>query len=514
MINTLWIAPVSCASLAAGYLLRKYYIERKRRSAHQSARHIIEEAQKQADTKRREAELEAKDRLYKARARSEKEARQKRQEIVRVEARLSQREQNLERRFDSVEKKEGELNSRSEELRKKETFLREELSGIIAKEREGLQKLSGLSVSEAKDLLLKRVEGDLREESAVILRRIEEETKQTAQKKAAEIISLAIQRCASEQVIETTASTVSLPNDEMKGRIIGREGRNIKSFETATGINIIIDDTPEAVTLSGFDPVRREIARLALERLVTDGRIHPGRIEEVVGKVSREMEVTTREEGEKAAFDIGILGLSQEEIKLLGRLKYRTSYGQNVLQHSREVAYLMGIMAVELGIDQKLAKRAGLLHDIGKAIDAETEGTHARIGADILKRNGEPESVLHAVLAHHEEVDAKTTLAVLLQASDAISASRPGVRRETLDTYVKRLERLEKIANSFEGIGKSYAIQAGREIRIMAQPEKISDAEAVNLAHEISKKIEKELSYPGQIKVTLIRETRAVDYAK
>ncbi len=503
--------------VAVGYLARKYLAEKKVERAEALSKKIIAEAEKEAEAKKREADLEAKDELYRARARFEEQTKERRQELLRLERRLGERETNLDRKVDLLEKKERGISERGQQIASREKSLTDrerELRNLLNKEREKLQRISSLSREEARRLLLQRMEEEVRQEAAVRLKRIEDEVKQTAEKKAREIITLAIQRCAADQVTESTVSVVSLPNDEMKGRIIGREGRNIRALETSTGINVIIDDTPEAVTLSGFDPVRREIARLALEKLIADGRIHPARIEEVVDKIRKDMEVNIREVGEQAAFEVGVHRLHAEEIKLLGRLKYRTSYGQNVLQHSKEVAYLSGMMASELGMDPKLAKRAGLLHDIGKAVDHEVEGAHARIGADLARRYGETPETIHAVASHHEEEEPKTILAILIQAADAVSASRPGARRETLETYIKRLEKLEKIADSFQGVGKAYAIQAGREIRVMVEPDRISDAEAVSLAREISKKIEQEMEYPGQIKVIIIRETRAVDYAR
>ena len=485
--------------------------------AEASAKKIIAEAEKEAEAKKREAGLEAKDELHRARTRFEEETRERRQELLRLERRLGERESNLDRKVDLLERKERGISERGQQIASREKSLTDrerELRSLLNEEKGKLQQISGLSREQARQLLLQRIEDEVRQEAAVRLKRIEDETKETAEKKAREIITLAIQRCAADQVTESTVTVVSLPNDEMKGRIIGREGRNIRALEINTGINVIIDDTPEAVTLSGFDPVRREIARIALERLIADGRIHPARIEEVVNKIRKEMEVNIREVGEQAAFEVGVHGLHQEEIKLLGRLKYRTSYGQNVLQHSKEVASLARIMASELGIDPRLAKRAGLLHDIGKAVDHEVEGAHARIGADLARRYGETREAIHAIASHHAEEEPKTILAVLIQAADAVSASRPGARRETLETYIKRLEKLEKIADSFQGVEKTYAIQAGREIRVMVEPDRISDTESVSLAREISKKIEQEMEYPGQIKVIIIRETRAVDYAK
>ncbi len=500
-----------------GYLFRKYALERRRRRAYADASAIVADAEKEAEAKRREAVLEARDELYKIRQRFEEETRERRQELLRLERRVGQREQNLDRKIDFLEGREKGISEKGKDVLRKEKELetkRRELDVVLSEEKRKLQHISGLTQEQAKELLLKKLGRELREEKAVLLRQIEEEAKVSAEKKAREIISLAIQRLAPEEVVESSVSVVSLPDDEMKGRIIGREGRNIRAFETATGINIIIDDTPEAVVVSGFDGVRREIARISLEKLIADGRIHPGRIEEVVNRVKRDMEITIKEEGEKAVFEVGVTNLHPEEIDLIGRLKYRTSYAQNVLQHSKEVAYLAGMLAAELRIDQKVAKRAGLLHDIGKAVDHEVEGTHAQIGADLCKKCGESELVIESVAAHHGEKEQKTVLAVLVQSADAMSAARPGARRETWETYARRLEKLEKVGDSFSGVEKCFAIQAGREIRVMVKPEKVSDADAAILAHEIGKKIEEELDYPGQIKVTLIRETRVVDYAK
>ncbi|MBN1353570.1 MAG: ribonuclease Y [Candidatus Omnitrophica bacterium] len=500
-----------------GYILRKYTARMKIKHAEERSKIIVEDAKKEAEARRREAQLEAKDLLLKMRAEFEKESKERRRELGQLERRLVQREENLDRRIDILEKKEKEAEVRLHELnaRKKDIDEKnEKLATLVQEEKERLQKISGMTVDEAKRILLKRLENDVKQESAYMIKRLEEEAKEKADKEARKIIGLAIQKCAADHTVETTISVVNLPNDDMKGRIIGREGRNIRALEMATGIDVIIDDTPEAVILSGFDMVRREIARIALERLLEDGRIHPARIEEVVEKVKKEMEATIREEGEKAIFDVGLHGIHPELIKLLGRLRYRTSYGQNVLQHSKEVAYIMGGMAGELKLDFNLAKRIGLLHDIGKALSHEVEGTHAKIGSDMARKYNEPEIVAHAIEAHHQDIEAKTLLAVLVQAADSISATRPGARRETLETYIKRLEKLESIADSFKGVEKAFAIQAGREIRIMVKPEMLDDVQATVLARDIKKKIEEGLEYPGQIKVTVIRETRAIEYAK
>ncbi|MEW6170064.1 MAG: ribonuclease Y [Candidatus Omnitrophota bacterium] len=500
-----------------GYILRRYVAEKKVQDADLKAKHILDLAQKEADNRKKEIELEAKDLLLKMRSDFERETKDRREELVNLEKRLVQREENLDRRVELLEKKEKDLETKYESNRRYEDSLKakdKQLETMIAEEKVRLQKISSLTPQEAKQVYLNRLGEELTEEKAGMIRKMEDEIKETVDKKAKEFLSLAIQRCAVEHTVESTVSVVNLPGEEMKGRIIGREGRNIRALEMATGIDVIIDDTPEAVTLSGFDPIRREVARLSLEKLISDGRIHPGRIEEVVEKVKRELDQKIQEEGERAAFDAGVHGLHPELIKLLGRLKYRTSYGQNVLQHSKEVAYLLGGITAELRLDSRLARRIGLLHDIGKAVDHQIEGTHAQLGADIAKKYGESQEVLHAIAAHHEEEEAKTLYAVLAAVSDAISAARPGARRETLETYIKRLEKLEAIANSLKGVEKSFAIQAGREIRVIVQPDKISDAQALVLAQDIRKKIEEGLEYPGQIKITVIRETRAVEYAK
>lgn len=500
-------------TVAIWFLLGK----RQVRSARKEAERITSNAQKEANAIIKEALLEIKDERLKMRTQFEKETWERKQEVLELEKRLIQREENLDKKVELLEKKESDLSSRERELAnrdKKVNRMREELQNLIDQQAEKLQSLSGLTAAEARKLLLSQIEEEVRHEAALRIKRIEDETREVAEKKAKEIICTAVQRCAADYVVESTVSVVSLPNDEMKGRIIGREGRNIRALENATGIDIIVDDTPEAVILSGFDPIRREIARIALERLIADGRIHPARIEEIVAKVQEEMEATIREEGENAALETGVHGLHPEEIRLMGRLKYRTSYGQNMLQHSKEVAFISGIMAAELGLNVQQAKRAGFLHDIGKALDHEVEGTHARIGAQLAKKFNESDIIVNAIEAHHNDVETTSLISVLTQAADALSAARPGARRETLETYVKRLEKLEHIADSFVGVEKTYAIQAGREIRVIIEPEKMSDAEMAQLAREITKKIEQELEYPGQIKITCIRETRAVEYAK
>lgn len=492
--------------LAGAYIYGRIKVE----NAKEQARKITEEARREVEAIKREALLEAKEEALKVKNELEREIRERRNDIQRLEKRLLQKEESIDRKYEVLEKKEESLSKKEVEIDR----LKTELQETHQKHRHELERISGLSTEEAKSLLLKDVEEEIGQEIAMKIRDLEARAKEESDRKAREIISLAIQRCAADHVAEATVSVVALPNDEMKGRIIGREGRNIRALETLTGVDLIIDDTPEAVILSGFDPIRREVARLALEKLITDGRIHPARIEEMVEKSQKEVDAIIKEEGERATFETGIHGLHFELIKLLGRLRYRTSYGQNVLNHSIEVAHLCGLMASELGADITLAKRAGLLHDIGKAVNHEVEGPHVTIGADLAKKYREGHLVVNAIAAHHGDVEPASVEAVLVQACDAVSAARPGARRETLETYIKRLEKLEKIADSFEGVEKAYAIQAGREIRIMVKPDRIDDLNAVRIAREIVKKIEDELEYPGQIKVTVIRETRAVDYAK
>ncbi len=493
-----------------GYLMRKYLAEAKIASAEEAAKKIIEEAQKEAEAKKREAVLEAKEEIHQMRVEAERENRERRNELQRLERRLLQKEEALDRKLESLEKKEENLGKKEQEVNQMKVQLEE----LVQKQAQELERISGMTTDEARELLLETVREEIKHETALMLKEAEARAREEAERKAREIVAQAIQKCALDIVAETTVSVVALPNDEMKGRIIGREGRNIRTLETLTGVDLIIDDTPEAVVLSGFDPIRREIARIALEKLIADGRIHPARIEEMVEKAQKEVEQQIWEAGEQAAFEVGVTDLHPELIKLLGRLKFRTSYGQNVLKHSLEVAYLAGIMAAELGADVQLAKRAGLLHDIGKAVDHEVEGPHVTIGAELARKYKEDSEVIHCILAHHGDQEPETVEAVLVQAADAISAARPGARRETLETYLKRLEKLEKIAESFPGVEKSYAIQAGREIRIMVKPEQVDDLQAAQLSREIAKKIEQELEYPGQIKVVVIRETRTIAYAK
>ena len=493
-----------------GFLIRKKIAESKMKSAENEAKRIVELANKEAENIKKEEIFKAKEEIMNSRKELDQEIRERRGEVQRQEQRLIQKEENLENKMNQLEEREKGLEVNKQEVEKQKA----ELEELYGKQMQELQRVSGLSVEDAKKQLLSELEKNLTAEKAALLKEIEERTKETADKTAKNIIGYAIQKCAADHSQETTVSIVSLPSDEMKGRIIGREGRNIKTLETLTGIDLIIDDTPEAVVISGFDPLRREVAKRALEMLIDDGRIHPAKIEEVVEKAKEELEATIKEEGERAAMEAGVIGLHPDIIKILGKLKYRTSYGQNVLNHSVEVSQLARIMAEELGLDPKLARRAGLLHDIGKALDHDMEGTHVEIGVDILRKYKENELVINAVQAHHGDVEPQTIEAVLIQAADAISASRPGARRETLEAYIKRLQQLEEIADSFDGVDKSYAIQAGREVRIIVKPEKVNDNEMTLMARDIAKKVEDEMDYPGQIKVNIIRETRVVDYAK
>ena len=493
-----------------GFFYRKAVSEKQIGSAQQEATKIINEAIKTANTKKKEALLEAREQLHKERTEQEQELKERRVEVTRQEKRLLQREESLDKKYDNLDKKEEQL---SEKLKNAEA-MQKEIEETKRAQIAVLERISGYTADAAKAELMHEVEQQLQHDYAVKISEYEERYKENADEKARNLLSLAIQKCAADHVVESTVSVVTLPSDEMKGRIIGREGRNIRSLETITGVDLIIDDTPEAITLSSFDPIRREIARLTLEKLISDGRIHPARIEETVEKVKRDLDVTIKKEGERATFETGVHGLHPEVIKLLGRLKYRTSYGQNVLNHSIEVAQLCGVMAAEMGEDVQLAKKAGLLHDLGKSVDFEMEGSHIQLGVELARKYKESQAVIHAIEAHHGEVEAKTNIAALVQAADAISAARPGARRENLENYIKRLEKLEEIANSFDGVEKTFAIQAGREIRIMVNPEDVSDDAMVLLSRDICKKIEDELEYPGQIKVHLIRENRAIDYAK
>lgn len=496
--------------LGGGYFFSKNMAEGKLRQATEEAGRIIADGERQAESKKKEALLEAKEEIHKLRSDVEKENKDRRTELQRMERRILQKEEHLDKKMDSLEKRDEALQRKEIDIER----LRERAEVLHDKQMVELERISGLTYEEAKGILLSNVEQEIRHETALMVKELEQQAKDEAEKNAREIISSAIQRCAADHVAETTVSVVSLPNDEMKGRIIGREGRNIRALETLTGIDLIIDDTPEAVILSGFDPIRREVARIALEKLIVDGRIHPARIEEMVEKARKEVDHTIKEAGEQATFDADVHGIHPELIKILGRLKYRTSYGQNVLKHAVEVSHLAGIMAAELGGDVALAKRGGLLHDIGKALDHELEGSHVTIGIDVAKKYHETAAVQNCIGAHHGDEEAASIEAVLVAAADAISAARPGARRETLENYLKRLTKLEEIAESFDGVEKCFAIQAGREIRVMVKPDKVGEAESSLLVREIVKRIESELEYPGQIKVVIIRETRVVDYAK
>ena len=504
-------AVVLCAVFfAAGILYRKKVAEKQIGSAEEEAKRIINEAIKGGENKKREMLLEAKEEIHKSRSEYEREVKERRAEVSKQERRLQQKEEALDKKIDLHEKKEDELAKRIAAIDKKQ----EEVESLKRSQMEVLEKISGLTQEEAKAYILKGVEENVRHETAMKIKEIEAQMKEEADQTAREIIATAIQRCAADHAAETTVSVVPLPNDELKGRIIGREGRNIRTLETITGVDLIIDDTPEAITVSSFDPVRREVARLALEKLIADGRIHPTRIEDMVEKARREVDHTIKVEGERATFETGVHNLHPELIKLLGRQKYRTSYGQNVLNHSIEVAHIAGLMASELGVDVTLAKRAGLLHDLGKSVDHEMEGSHVQLGVELAKKYKENPVVINAIEAHHGDVEPQTVIACLVQAADAISAARPGARRENVENYIRRLEKLEELTNSFPGVEKAYAIQAGREVRVMVKPEEVTEDNMILLAHDLAKKIESELEYPGQIKVNVIRETKAVEYAK
>ena len=494
----------------AGIRYRKKVAEKEIGSAEDEARRLVNDAIKAGENKKREMLVEAKEEIHKSRTESEKENKERRAELQKQERRLQQKEESLDKKMDSFERKEEDLRKKQQQI----AATQEEVNLIKKSQLEMLEKLSGLSQEDAKNYLLQNIESEVRHESAMKIKEIEAQYKEEADKLAREIISIAIQRCAADHTAEATVSVVPLPNDEMKGRIIGREGRNIRTLETITGVDLIIDDTPEAITVSSFDPVRREIARLALEKLITDGRIHPTRIEDMVEKARREVDRVIKQEGERATFETGIHNLHPELIKLLGRQKYRTSYGQNVLNHSIEVAHIAGLLASELGVDVQLAKRAGLLHDLGKSVDHEMEGSHVQLGVELARKYKESPAVIHAIEAHHGDVEPRTVIACLVQAADAISASRPGARRENVENYIRRLEKLETLTGSYPGVEKAYAIQAGREVRIMVKPEEVSEDNMILLARDLAKKIESELEYPGQIKVNVIRETKAVEYAK
>jgi ribonuclease Y len=509
-VDLLIVVVALLLGVAVGFVVRKVMLDARGKRALESAERILADAERQGETLKKETVIEAKDQVFKMKAEAEEEIKERRKELNSIESRLIQREENLERRSESLEAREQQLSSLQGQVQKRES----ELEALVAEERARIESVAGLTSEEARSLLLRRIEDEVKHEAAAMIRETEARAREEADKKARNVVSIAIQRVAADHTAESTVSVVHIPSDDLKGRIIGREGRNIRAFESLTGINMIIDDTPEAVILSSFDPVRREVARVTLESLIADGRIHPARIEEMFQKAQALVDQQIREAGDQAVFDSDVHGLHAELIRTLGRLRFRTSYGQNVLKHSLEVAHLAGVMAAELGADKKLAKRAGLLHDVGKAIDHETEGGHAVIGAELARRLGEPEAVVHCIEAHHADVEPSTVEAVLVQAADAISAARPGARRETLESYIKRLEKLESLAEQHKGVEKCYAMQAGRELRVMVKPEDLSDADTAVLARDLAGEIEQELDYPGQIKVMVIRESRSVEYAK
>ncbi len=496
--------------VALGYAITRFLIKDRTSRASEDAERTVKEAEKQAETLKREALIEAKDQIFRMKQEEETESKERRREISALETRLVQREESIDRRAESVDKREHQLASLQGQLQKREA----DVEAMIVEERTRLEAVAGMTTDDARAELMNRIQEDVKRDAAAYIRESEQRAREEADKKSRNIVSIAIQRVAADHTAESTVSVVHIPSDDMKGRLIGREGRNIRAFEQLTGINLIVDDTPEAVVLSSFDPVRREIGRITLETLIADGRIHPARIEEMFNKAELIVTQQIHDAGEQAGFDAGVHNLHPEIIRTLGRLKFRTSYGQNVLKHSLEVSWLAGVMASELGIDPTLAKRAGLLHDLGKAVDHEVEGPHAMIGADLARRMNEPKAIVHAIEAHHADVEPQTIEAVLVQAADAISAARPGARRETLESYIKRLEKLEAVANSYKGVERTYAMQAGREIRVMVKPDQVSDADSVVLARDIAKQIEEELEYPGQVKVLVIRESRAIDYAK
>ena len=513
-MDTIWYVLVAVISIAVGVfggmILRKKIAEGKIGSAEEEAKRIVLDGEKQAETKKKEALIEAKEEILRQRNESEREIKERRSEISKTERRLVQKEENLDRKSENLEKKNEQLDRKLKDV----DAIRAQAEEALAKQLTVLEEISGLSISEAKEQLIEKVESQVKHELAQRLDELETQFKEESETKARNILSLAIQRCAADHVAEATISSVALPSEEMKGRIIGREGRNIQKIETLTGVELFIDDTPEAITISGFDPVRREVARVALEKLISDGRIHPARIEEMIEKAQKEVDASVKQAGERATFEVGIHGIHPELVRLLGRLRYRTSYGQNVLKHSIEVAFLAGMMAEELGVDANTAKRAGLLHDIGKAFPHDVEGSHVEIGVNALKKYKESKDVIHAVEAHHNDVEPKTIVAILVQAADAISAARPGARREDMENYIKRLQKLEEIAASFDGVDKAFAIQAGREVRVMVKPEQVNDEGMKLIAREMAAKIQAEMKYPGQIKVHLIRESRVADYAK